>query len=84
MSDKSKKQREAQKGRPSGAGRRKGKFEGFFIRTSERKLRNILKRNGAKAAMAYVKEGGSSSAIFHKISKEGTFAGNVAREAFEK
>ena len=70
---------DSKKGKPSGAGRRKGKFEGFFVRASERKLRNVLKRNGANAAKAYVQEGGSP-ALLRKIAKEGTFAGGVARE----
>jgi len=77
---KSKKQQESQKGRPSSAGRRKDKFELFFNRAAERKLRHVLKRNGAKAAKAYVDDGGSS-AILRKIAQEGTFAGSVAREA---
>ena len=74
---------ESKKGKPSSAGRRKGKFEGFFVRTSERKLRNVLKRNGARAARAYVQEGGSP-ALLRKIAKESTFAGSVAREALGK
>ena len=75
-----KKQQESKKGRPSSAGRRKGKFELFFGRTEERKLRHVLKNNGARAAKAYVSDGGSS-AILRKIAQEGTFAGSVAREA---
>jgi len=77
---KSKKQQESKKGRPSSAGRRKGKFDVFFARTTERKLRNVLKRNGAAAAKAYVQEGGSP-ALLRKIAKESTFAGSVACEA---
>ncbi|MEK7121309.1 MAG: hypothetical protein AAB857_01225 [Patescibacteria group bacterium] len=78
--NKSKKQQKAQKGKPSGAGRREGKFEGFFARTSECKLRNVLKNSGAKAAKAFVQEGGSF-ALLRKIAHEGTFAGSVACEA---
>lgn len=77
---KSKKQQESQKGQPSSAGRRRDKFEGFFLTSEERRLRHVLKNNGAKAAKAYVSEGGSS-AVLRKIAREGTFAGRVAREA---
>lgn len=80
VAGKSKKQQDSKKGRPSSAGRRKGKFEFFFSRAEERKLRHILKDNGAKAAKAYVSEGGSS-VLLRKIAQEGTFAGSVAREA---
>lgn len=79
---KSKKQQDSKKGRPSGAGRRKGKFDRFFSHTAEHKLHHVLKRNGAMAAKAFVGSGYVSSGVLHKISKEQTRAGDVARKAF--
>lgn len=78
------KKADAKKGRPSGAGRRKGKFEVFFGRTTERKLRHVLKRNGTKAALAYIKAGHASNATLHKISKETIVAGAAARAAYRR
>ena len=83
MAENKKKGQDSKKGRPSGAGHRKGKFEGFFLRTEERKLRRVLKRNGAVAAKAYVKAGHASNALLHKISKESSVAGNAAKAAFQ-
>ena len=77
-----KKQQDSKKGRPSGAGRRKGKFESFFVHTAEKKTRHVLKRNGVAAARDYVKAGHVSNAILHKISKEASHAGIVARVVF--
>jgi hypothetical protein len=76
------KQGDSKKGKPSGAGRRKGKFDGMFARTAEHKLRNVLKRNGAVEAAHYVKRNrsGLAAVILKSIAKEGTFAGGVARE----
>jgi len=76
---KSRKQQQSKKGRPRSAGKRNGKFTLFFAQMEEKRLRRILKRNGAEAAKAYVQEGGSS-ALLRKIAKEGTFAGDIARE----
>ena len=78
------KKSDSKKGKPSGAGRRKGKFDTFFARTAEKKLRHILKRNGVKAASAYIKAGHASSATLHKIAKGVSGAGDAARAAFEK
>jgi hypothetical protein len=77
------KKSDSKKGKPSGAGRRKGKFEVFFSRTQEKKVRHILRRNGVKAAMAYIKAGHASSATLHKISKEVSVVGDAARAAFK-
>lgn len=77
------KKSDTKKGRPSGAGRRKDKFGAFFGRTTERKLRHVLKRNGVGAAKAYVKAGHASNAILNKISKESSAAGVAARAAFQ-
>ncbi len=45
--------KKASKGRPSSAGKRKGKFERYFATTAARKLRNVLKHNGRTALTAY-------------------------------
>ena len=52
------KKSDSKKGKPSGAGRRKGKFDGFFSRVPERKLRRVLKSSGQKAARAYAQAHG--------------------------
>jgi hypothetical protein len=73
---------ESKKGKPSGAGRRKGKFDMFFAHTVEHKLRRVLRRNGARAAMAYVKSGKAAIAVLHRISKESNKTGDLAKIAF--
>ncbi|MDP3697009.1 MAG: hypothetical protein Q8R55_03165 [Candidatus Taylorbacteria bacterium] len=78
-----KKQQDSKKGRPSGAGRRKGKFDGFFAHAADKKSRHVLKRNGVAAARAYIKAGHGSNATFHKISKEASRAGIAARAVFQ-
>lgn len=75
-----KKGQESKKGKPSSAGRRNGKFQPAFARTSERKLRNVLKQNDAKAARAYAQKNGMTD-VLRKIAGERTFAGSVARES---
>lgn len=75
-----KKGQEGKKGKPSSAGRRDGKFQFAFARTSERKLRHILKRGDEKAAKAYAQKYGLL-AVLRKIAGEGTWAGAVAVDA---
>ena len=79
----SKKQQDSKKGRPSGAGRRKGKFEVFHAHMAEKKARNVLKRNGVEAARAHVEAGYILSATLHKISRESTKAGRAAQMVFQ-
>lgn len=81
MTDRSNQQvQQVQESKRSGSAHRNGKFEQFFFRACERKLRHILKNDGAMAARAYVQENGLSD-LLHKIAEEGTLAGSVAREA---
>lgn len=77
-----KQQQESKKGRPSSAGRRKGKFEFYSQNTMERKLRHVLKRNGSNAAAAYIR-GYSTPSLLQKIARESTFAGERARMALK-
>lgn len=77
---KSKKQQESKKGRPGSAGRRKGKFDGFFAQKTERRLRHVCRRNGSLSAYKYANKKGCIG-ILRKIAGEQTFAGRVAREA---
>jgi hypothetical protein len=84
--EKDKKSKKDKKDKKSGAqpvsGSHKAGIQRTLGRLPEKKLRNILKHSGAKAAMAYVKEELSgSTALLRKISQESTFAGRVAREA---
>jgi len=46
-------QQNSKKGKPSKAGKRKGKFSLYFANTAAKKLRNILKHNGKNALKAY-------------------------------
>lgn len=80
MSDRKKKDQKSQKGRPRSAGKRASRFGLFFAKTVERKLRRVLKHNGPVTARAYCGDS-ESVAFLRRISKEGTFAGKVAREA---
>lgn len=75
-----KKKQESKKGKPSGAGRRKDKFAGFFLGTKERRLRHVCKRNGAKSARAYADKFGITP-VLRRLASENTRAGNVARVA---
>jgi len=79
MADK-KKAQDSKKGKPSSAGRRNGKFEVFHARTRERKLRNLLKSNGAEAARAYASKF-NCEMVLRRISQEKTYAGEVACRA---
>ncbi len=45
--------KKAAKGRPTSAGKRKGKFDRYFANTAAKKLRNVRKRNGRSALAAY-------------------------------
>lgn len=45
--------KQAAKGLPLRTGKRKAKFPRYFANTAARKLRHILKRNGAEAARAW-------------------------------
>jgi len=75
-----KKGQEGKKGKPGSAGRRNGKFAPAFARTSERKLRRILKRGDSVAAKAYAQKYGLM-AVLRKIAGEATWAGAVAVDA---
>ena len=77
---KSAKQKEGSKGKPSGAGRRSGKFEGMFARKTERRLRHTCKRNGPGAARAYADEKGIMASL-RKLATENTRAGRAAAAA---
>ena len=74
----SKKSQDSKKGKPSGAGRRGGKFEGFFSGTKERRLRHVCKRNGPKAARAYADRFAMTMTL-RRIASENTRAGDAAR-----
>lgn len=45
--------KKASKGRPSSAGKRKGKFDRYFTNSAAKKLRNVRKHNGRSALAAY-------------------------------
>lgn len=75
-----KKAQDSKKGKPSGAGRRGGKFEGFFLGTRERRLRHVCKRNGSKAARAYADTFGITASL-RRLASENTRVGDVARVA---
>ena len=60
---KSNKQKEGQKGKPSGAGRRKGKFGAFFGRLDAKKLRRVFHSNGFEAAKLYAEQTGQMSLL---------------------
>ena len=46
-------QKGSSKGKPSKAGKRKGKFTHYYANTAAKKLRNVLKHNGKNALKAY-------------------------------
>lgn len=75
------KQQDSKKGKPSGAGRRKGKFERFDVNTRRHKLRNVLKHCGSRAAMTFVRQGRASSAMLYDIAREDSLAGRRAQMA---
>lgn len=47
------KAQESRRGKPSGAGKRKGKFARYFANTAAKKLRKVAKHNGPNALKAY-------------------------------
>jgi len=75
-----KKQEKKKAGAQSSSSSHKAGIARTLGRLSEKKLRHVLKRNGATAAWDHSQKS-SSLTCLRKIAGERTFAGSVAREA---
>ena len=79
-----KKSSDSKKGKPSSAGKRKGKFDGLFARVLVRKLRRVLKNSGRDAAEKYAAKNGLMPE-FNKLVESGLVERRrVARERRRK